>query len=329
MARLLGRFGQLARRLNPRATKSVVVKLHPRRLARAVREFRRIGSADLARLARGVGRGAKGVGGRLGFISPRKARSVRVVTSALRELAQNVSPRVAARVARETTRLARTMIVKLDPRRVEDAVRRFVETIDLDGKRKVDSTRLDRMARAAVNKIGPDRAVRMAAEVTRALTLLVQRLDPDQVGDLIRELVEAAKSANDKKGRLRVVGFLASLGREIVRALKGVAEDVKFRDVVVVVLVVVATAPELLLAAGVSIAALRVLTLLLQVLVQVLPEPEGENGPESAPGTRQSGTGPPGRPERAQRPSGRVRGASGKLRAVGSPESDDRDLQRG
>ena len=73
MARLLGRFGQLARRLNPsgatkvalgrsgRATKSVVVKLHPRRLARAVREFRRIGSADLARLARGVGRGAKGL----------------------------------------------------------------------------------------------------------------------------------------------------------------------------------------------------------------------------------------------------------------------------
>ena len=52
-----------------------------------------------------------------------------------------------------------------------------------------------------------------------------------------------------------------------------------------VVLVVLATAPELLIAAGVSVAALRVLTLLLQVLVRVLPEPEGENGPESAQGT--------------------------------------------
>ena len=56
MARLLARSRRLARRLNPagparialgtsgRAAKSVVVKLHPRRLARAVREFRRIGS---------------------------------------------------------------------------------------------------------------------------------------------------------------------------------------------------------------------------------------------------------------------------------------------
>ena len=73
-----------------------------------------------------------------------------------------------------------------------------------------------------------------------------------------------------------MVGFLASLGRKIVRALKGVAEDVKFREVVVVVLVVLATAPELLIAAGVSVAAVRVLTLLLQVLVQVLSKPEGE-----------------------------------------------------
>ena len=80
----------------------------------------------------------------------------------------------------------------------------------------------------------------------------MQGLDPDQVGKVIGELVEAAKSANDRKGRLRVVGFLASLVREIVRALKGVAEDVEFRDVVVVVLVVLTTAPELLIAAGVS-----------------------------------------------------------------------------
>ena len=111
----------------------------------------------------------------------------------------------------------------------------------------------------------------------------MDRLDPDQVGEVIGELVAAARSANDKKGRLRVVGFLASFVGEVGRALKSVAKDVKFREVVVVVLVVLATAPELLIAAGVSVAALRVLTLLLSVLVQVLPDrrsPEMRRGPE-------------------------------------------------
>ena len=288
MARLLARSPRFARRLNPagparialgrsgRAAKSVVVKLHPRRLARAVREFRRIGSADFARLAHGVGRGAKGVGGRLSLISPRKARSVRVVTTALRRLVQDISPSAATRVARETTQLARTTIAKLDPRRVEDAVRRVAATIDLDGKGKVDkpgrSTRFDKIAKAAVTKIGPERAVRMAAEATRALKCLVDRLDPVHVGEVIGELVAAARSANDMKGRLRVVGFLASLVGEVGRALKSVAKDVERRDVVVVVLVVLTTAPELLIAAGVSVAALRVLTSLLSVLVQVLPD---------------------------------------------------------
>ena len=284
-ARLLARSRHLAGRLNParpvrialgrsgRAAKSVVVKLHPRRLARAVREFRRIGSADLARLAHGVGRGAKSVGGGLGFISPWKARSVRVVTNTIRRLVKDIDPSAATRVARETTQLARTTIAKLDPRLVEDAVRRFVATIDLDGKGKVGrGTRFDRIAKAAVTKIGPERAVNIAGEATRALKRLVDRLDPDQVGEVIRELVAAARSANDKKGRLRVVGFLASLVAAVVQALKRVAKDVEWRDVIVVVLVVLTTAPELLIAAGVSVAAVRLLTSLLTVLVQVLPE---------------------------------------------------------
>ncbi|MCY4399799.1 MAG: hypothetical protein OXE96_10725 [Gemmatimonadetes bacterium] len=285
---LLARSRRLARRLNPaaparialgksgRAAKSVVVKLRLRRLATAIREFRRIGSADLARLAHGVGRGAKGVGGRIGRISPRDARSVRAVTSMLRSLVRNISPSVATHVAREMTQLARTTIAKLDPRRVEDAVRRFVETIDVDGKGKTDKPsggkRSDRMARAAVNKIGPERAETIAAEATRALRRLVDRLDPEQVGDVIRELVEAARSANDKKDRIRVVGFLASLVGEVGRALKSVAKDVEFRDVVVVVLVVLTTAPELLIAAGVSVAAIRVLTTLFTIFVQALPD---------------------------------------------------------
>ena len=288
-AGVLARSRRLARRLNPaaparialgragRAAKSVVVKLRPRRLARAIRAFRRIGSADLARLARGVGRGAKGVGGRLSHISPRKARSVRVVTTALRRLVRNISPSVATRVARETTQSARATIAKLDPRRVEDAARRVAETIDLDGKGEKDKssggTRFDRIARAAVTKIGPERAVRIAAEATRALKRLLDGLDPEQVGEVIGELVAAAKAANDKKGRLRVVGFLASLGSEVGRALKSVAKNVEWRDVVVVVLVVLTTAPELLVTAGVSVAALRVLTPLFSILVQVLGEP--------------------------------------------------------
>ena len=199
-----------------------------------------------------------------------------MVTAALRKSVQDIDPSAATRVARETTRLARTTIAKLDPRRVEDAVRRFVATIDLDGKGKVDKprrgTKFDRTAKAAVIKIGPERAVRLAAEATRALKRLVDALDPDHVGKVIGELVAAAGSANDKRGRLQVVGFLASLVGEAERALKRVSKDVEFRDVVVVVLVVLTTAPELLIAAGVSVAVIRVLTSLLSILVQVLPD---------------------------------------------------------
>ena len=278
--RLLARSRQLARRLNPArparialgksgsAAKSVVVKLHPRRLAKAVREFRRIGSADLPRLASGVGRGVKNVGGRLSFISPRKARSVRVVTTTIRRLVRDIDPSAATRVARETAQLARTAIAKLDPSLVEDAVRRFVATIDKPGR----GTRLARVARIAVNKIGSERAVNVAAEVTRALKRLVDRLDPDQVGKVIGELVAAVKSANNKEGRLGVVGFLASLVAEAGQALKRVAQDVEWRDVVAVVLVVLTTAPRLLTAAGVSVNAVRLLTSLLTILVGVLPE---------------------------------------------------------
>ena len=239
----------------------MVVKLHPRRLARAVREFRRFGSR-------------------------RKARSVRVVTTTIRRLVRDIDPSVATRVAREIAQLARTTIAKLDPRLVEEAVRRFVATIDKPGR----GTRFDRMAKAAVNKIGPERAVHMAAEVTRALKRLVDRLDPDQVGEVISELVAAAKSANDKKGRLRVVGFLASLVAEVGQALKRVAQDVEWRDVVVVAQVVLTTAPKLLIAAGVSANAVRWLTSLLTVLVRVLPE--RGNGPPSGnvPGSPRSST---------------------------------------
>ena len=68
------------------------------------------------------------------------------------------------------------------------------------------------------------------------------------------------------------MGFLASLVGGVGRALESVAKDVEIRDVAVVVLVILATAPELLVAVGVSAAALRVLTPLIKVLVEVLPE---------------------------------------------------------
>ena len=132
-------------------------------------------------------------------------------------------------------------------------------------RRRSHSPRSRRTASGAINS-------HKAAEATRALKRLVDGLDPDHVGRVIGELVAAARSANDKKGRLRVVGFLASLVREVGRALKGVAEGVEWRDVVVVLLVVLVTAPELLVAAGVSAAVVRVLTPLLEVLVEVLPD---------------------------------------------------------
>ena len=289
VARLLARSRRLVRRLNPvaparvavgksgQAAKSVVVKLHPRRLARAIREFRRIGPADLARRAHDVSPGSQGRG-RSAW--PRLTPEERVEF----EWSPPYSGGWSGTLVRallpvwpaKRLKLARTTIARLDPRRVEDVVRRVAESIDSDGKEEKDGpsggTKLDRIARAAVAKIGPERAVKMAKEATKALKRLVARLDPDQVAEVIGELVAAAKAANDKKGRLRVVGFLASLVKEVGRAFKSVAQDVEFRDVVVVLLVVLTTAPELLVAAGVSVAAIRVLTSLLSILVQMLPD---------------------------------------------------------
>ena len=122
--------------------------------------------------------------GRLRVISPRKARSVRVVATAVRKLVENIDPAAATRIDREATRLARKTIVKLDPHRVEAAVRRVAETIDVDGKGKMDT-----VAKAAVAKIGPERATRIAGAATRAIKRLVDRLDPDHVGQVIGDLV--------------------------------------------------------------------------------------------------------------------------------------------
>ena len=294
-ARLLARsrraLARLARGLNPaeptriavatsgRAAKSVVVKLHPRRLARAAKEFRRIGAEDLERLARGVARGTKGVAGRFSFNSPWKARRVRVVAATVRKLVLDVSPDAANRMARQATRLAQESVAQLDPRRVEEAVRRAVDAVDFNrhGRkgRSSDGGRINRAIQTAIAKIGPERAVRIAGEATRVLALLLDKLDPDHVGRVIGDLVAAARSANDKVGRLRLVGFLAALVGEVGRAFKSVAKNIEARDVAVVVLVVLTAAPELLIAVGVSAAALRVLTQVIQVIIQVFPERKG------------------------------------------------------
>ena len=41
---------------------------------------------------------------------------------------------------------------------------------------------MDTVAKAAVAKIGPERATRIAGAATRAIKRLVDRLDPDHVG---------------------------------------------------------------------------------------------------------------------------------------------------
>ena len=84
--------------------------------------------------------------------------------------------------------------------------------------------------------------------------------------------MEAARSANDRKGRLKVVGLLAGLVHEAAKALASVAKGIEARDVVVVALAVLTTAPELLIAAGVSATAIAVLTRLAVVLVRIFPE---------------------------------------------------------
>ena len=117
---------------------------------------------------------------------------------------------------------------------------------------------------------GPDRAG--AGSADHALGLSLPRLPRPRLEHFWSLAPAPADDARGAAGRLALRRHgPGHAGREIVRALKGVAEDVKFRDVVVV-----ATAPELLIAAGVSVASLRVLTLLLPVLVQVLLEPEGK-----------------------------------------------------
>ena len=193
------------RRLNParatktalgasgRAARSVVVTLEPQRLARAVRAFRRIGPVDPAVLASGIGRGSRNVAGRLRLMSPRRARSVRVVAAAVRRLVRNIEPAAAARMAREATRSAQESIARLDPRAVEKAVRRFVKAVDSDdGGKRVGSSEgrwINRVARAAVARTGPARTARIAGEAAKVLFLLVRGLDPDRVADFIRQLV--------------------------------------------------------------------------------------------------------------------------------------------
>ena len=263
------------------AAQVVVIKLNLRKLARAGRAFRKLDGAGLVRFAGGVGKGASSASGKLK--SPRVARHVRRVTTSVRDIARNVDPGAAAVLARRAVESAKSVVTRLDPRDVTEAVRRVADTAESGvggkgGKRSKGGRRVERLARSGVARIGPERAAQVADEAVRVLKELVVKLDPDRVAGLAGEIFAAAKSANSRKTRFRVFGLLASIVKETSRAFKSVAGNLSMRDVAVVALVVLTTAPELLVALGVSAAVIRVMVSLAGVLVELFPDRKGAGG---------------------------------------------------
>ncbi len=259
----------------------VVIKLNLRKLARAGRAFRKLDGAGLVRFAGGVGKGARSAAGKLK--SPRVARHVRRVTTSVRDIARNVDPGAAAVLARRAAESAKSVVTRLDPRDVTEAVRRVADTAESGvsgkgGKRSKGGRRVERFATSALARIGPERAAQVADEAVRVLKELVVKLDPDRVAGLAGEIFAAAKSANSRKTRFRVFGLLASIVKETSRAFKSVAGNLSMRDVAVVALVVLTTAPELLVALGVSAAVIRVMVSLAGVLVELFPDRKGAGG---------------------------------------------------
>ena len=162
---------------------------------------------------------------------------------------------------------AQVVVIKLNLRKLARAGRAF---------RKLDGAGLVRFAGGA--RIGPERAAQVADEAVRVLKELVVKLDPDRVAGLAGEIFAAAKSANSRKTRFRVFGLLASIVKETSRAFKSVAGNLSMRDVAIVALVVLTTAPELLVALGVSAAVIRVMVSLAGVLVELFPDRKGAGG---------------------------------------------------
>ena len=73
-------------------------------------------------------------------------------------------------------------------------------------------------------------------------------------------------------------GLLASIVKETGRAFKSVAGNLSMRDVAVVALIVLTTAPELLVALGVGAGVIRVMISLAGVLVELFPDKKSAGG---------------------------------------------------
>ena len=200
------------------------------------------------------------------------AKNVHRVTAAVRDIAKNFSPRTAQRLSADAIRSAQSVVAEIDPREVTAAVRRIAQGGGPVPPAAGDDGGIGKTARAAVRKLGRDRAVRVASEVKRVIKVVVARLDPDQVGKVAGEIVERAKSATGREARFRLFGLLANIWLETGRAFKKVFKTVEPRDVVVITLVVLATMPELLVALGVSAAVIKVVVTVAQGILRVLPD---------------------------------------------------------
>lgn len=243
--RLLAGIGHVARRVNPAApiivalrraggaVSSVAVKIRVRRLAAIVREFQ-----------------------------SGKAPSTRRVARALRRSFRRIDPALAAQLARRAYEPLQKAVAELDPVQVGEAVRRFVDGIDLNRKR--------RGAMAVLAAIDPEEAGRIAEEATRAIQRLVAQLDPDSIGEWFQELVEAAQAAS-REGRDRSVELLVRLRDKAKPVWKMFVQNVGPCEVLLVLLVVVRMVPTL--------RAIPWLVKLLSVLYTVLRNPISRPAP--------------------------------------------------
>ena len=259
------------------AAKGIAIKYDPRKLSRAVGALRELASVDVAGLAAATARGTKEVTRALKLPLPWVAKNVHQVTAAVRDIARNFSPRTAQRLSADAVRSAQSVVAEIDPREVTAAVRRIAQGGSPAPPAAGDDDGIGKTAREAVRNLGRDRAIRVASEVIRVIKVVVARLDPDQVGKVVGEIVERAKSATGRDARFRLFGLLANIWLETGRAFKKVSKTVEPLDVVVVILVVLATMPELLVALGVSAAVIKVVVTVAQGILRVLPDREATN----------------------------------------------------
>lgn len=295
VGKMTGTAGNALTKLNPlpRSRKAVIwlggtakgvaIRIHPNRLAKAVTAARDLAKVDLASFnemtgsgARVVTRGAKGVGrgAKAATRLPKRlvSKTARRVRSTINDMAAAVSPEDVDSLVVKSVKSAQRVVHKIDGQQLVEAIRRLVhESDDRDSTTGGEAhRRLRKIASNAIKKVGVDRVVRVAPGVVKALKTVVANLDGKRTAKSVAELVAQAKAATGKQARFRLFRLLVEIARETSRAFRKVSGDIEMRDVVVVILVVLATMPELLVALGVSAVLIRIMVPTAQVLLELL-----------------------------------------------------------